>query len=107
MAGTIAGGLKAAATNRKLHGDDFYARIGRKGGQKGHTGGFAANPLLAKLAGARGGRRSRRGPSLEAQWIYKNRKELNKRIAQGKYTAEDIAKKTGLTVRVVQNYLQK
>lgn len=107
MAGTKAGGLKAAATNRKLYGDDFYSRIGRKGGQSGNTGGFAANPAMAKLAGAKGGRRSHRGPSPEAQWIYKNRKELNKRIAQGKYTAEDIAKKTGLTVRVVQNYLQK
>lgn len=107
MAGTIAGGLKAAATNRKLYGDDFYARIGRQGGQNGHTGGFAANPAMAKIVGARGGRRSRRGPSLEAQWIYKNRKELNKRIAQGKYTAEDIAKKTGLSIWVVRNYLKK
>jgi len=63
MAGTKAGGLKAAATNRAKYGDDFYQNIGRKGGQKGHTGGFAANPELAKLAGAKGGRKSRRGPA--------------------------------------------
>ena len=60
MAGTKAGGLKAAATNLRLHGADFYARIGKKGGESGHTGGFAANPGLAKLAGAKGGRNSSR-----------------------------------------------
>lgn len=60
MAGTKAGGIKAAATNRAKFGHDFYAKIGRKGGQRGHTGGFAANPDLARVAGAKGGRISRR-----------------------------------------------
>jgi len=60
MAGTKAGGIKAAATNKAKHGADFYARIGRIGGQRGHTGGFAANPQLARIAGAKGGRVSRR-----------------------------------------------
>lgn len=60
MAGTIAGGRKAAKTNIKLYGEDFYARIGAKGGRNGHTGGFAANPALARIAGAKGGRKSRR-----------------------------------------------
>lgn len=63
MSGTKAGGLKAAATNKKIHGDDFYRRIGKKGGQNGHTGGFAANRELARAAGAKGGRISRRGPT--------------------------------------------
>jgi len=61
MAGTKAGGRKAAATNKAKYGKDFYAAIGKKGGQNGHTGGFAANPALAKIAGAKGGRISRRG----------------------------------------------
>ena len=60
MAGTKAGGQKAAATNKARHGADFYANIGRKGGQLGRTGGFAANPELARIAGAKGGRVSRR-----------------------------------------------
>ncbi len=60
MAGTKAGGQKAAATNKARHGSDFYAKIGRKGGQNGRTGGFAANPALARIAGAKGGRISRR-----------------------------------------------
>jgi len=61
MAGTKAGGMKAAATNKAKYGVNFYAEIGQKGGKNGHTGGFYANPALAKIAGARGGRVSRRG----------------------------------------------
>lgn len=61
MAGTVKGGKAAAATNKKKHGADFYARIGAMGGKKGRTGGFAANPDLARIAGAKGGRISRRG----------------------------------------------
>ncbi len=60
MAGTKAGGQKAAARNKKLYGADFYARIGAKGGKKGRTGGFYANRELARIAGAKGGRISRR-----------------------------------------------
>ena len=60
MAGTKDGGMRAAQTNKAKHGSDFYARIGAKGGRKGRTGGFFANRELARLAGAKGGRISRR-----------------------------------------------
>ncbi|MCD1275823.1 MAG: general stress protein [Candidatus Nanogingivalaceae bacterium] len=60
MAGTKVGGMKAAQKNLAKD-PNFYAKIGRKGGQNGHTGGFAANPELARIAGAKGGRISRRG----------------------------------------------
>jgi hypothetical protein len=63
MAGTTAGGAKAAATNKAKYGADFYARIGAAGGQNGRTGGFYANRELARKAGAKGGRLSRRGKS--------------------------------------------
>ena len=63
MAGTKAGGIKAARTNKKKYGRKFYAEIGAKGGRNGHTGGFAANPELAKIAGAKGGKKSKRGPA--------------------------------------------
>ena len=36
MAGTKEGAKKASATNRERYGDDFYSRIGRKGGENGH-----------------------------------------------------------------------
>lgn len=59
MPGTVAGGKKAAAKN--LQKDPlFYAKIGKKGGENGHTGGFAANPELARIAGKKGGEISRR-----------------------------------------------
>ena len=60
MAGTVQGGKAAAATNKAKYGKDFYAKIGAKGGKLGKTGGFAANRELARLAGAKGGRVSRR-----------------------------------------------
>lgn len=59
MAGTKAGGQKAAAKNL-LRDPFFYAKIGAKGGRKGTTGGFAANPELARIAGKKGGQISRR-----------------------------------------------
>lgn len=60
MAGTKEGGKKAAATNKAKYGAEFYAKIGANGGKMGHTGGFYANRELARVAGARGGRISRR-----------------------------------------------
>ena len=72
MAGTKAGGAKSAVANKLRHGKDFYARIGRMGGKKGTTGGFASDKKgkdgltgyeRAKIAGAKGGKLSRRGPA--------------------------------------------
>lgn len=63
MAGTIQGGRRAAEKNRQKHGSDFYARIGRMGGRRGRTGGFAAGQEGRKRAsyyGAIGGSISRR-----------------------------------------------
>lgn len=60
MAGTKTGGKAAAQTNKTKYGPDFYARIGAIGGRKGTTGGFAANRELARIAGRKGGRVSRR-----------------------------------------------
>ena len=55
------GGIRAAAKIKAERGEDFYREIGAKGGRNGHTGGFASNPELARIAGAKGGRISRRG----------------------------------------------
>lgn len=76
MVGTKAGGAKAAKKNKERYGDDFYRMIGSKGGQNGHTGGFASNRELARTAGAKGGRKSRRtgvttGQGKEKEYIWK------------------------------------
>ena len=65
MAGTKAGGKRAAATNIRKYGEDFYRKIGAKGGRLGRTGGFYADRGLARRAGAMGGRISRRGKVLK------------------------------------------
>ena len=66
MAGTVAGGLKAAQKNMASN-PNFYKEIGAVGGRNGNTGGFAANPELARIAGAIGGRKSRRRPKVATQ----------------------------------------
>ncbi|MBM4646553.1 hypothetical protein GS464_29720 [Rhodococcus hoagii] len=65
MVQTKAGAKKAAATIRKAHGKNYWKEIGSLGGKAPYTGkkGFAANPELAREAGARGGRKSKRTAS--------------------------------------------
>ena len=73
MAGTIIGGKRAASSNKKRHGDDFYVRIGQRGGRVSRTGGFASNKVgddgltgrqRAKQAGRLGGTISKRGKAV-------------------------------------------
>jgi len=59
MAGTTIGGRKAAIRN-VAKDPDFYRKIGAKGGAASGTGGFYANRELARIAGAIGGRISRK-----------------------------------------------
>ena len=63
MAGTAKGGRVAAEKNKKKYGHDFYVRIGRMGGRRSRTGGFAAGEEGRKRAsyyGSIGGTVSRR-----------------------------------------------
>lgn len=60
MPGTKFGGELAAKTNKKRYGKDFYERIGAMGGKISKGGGFAANPELARIAGRKGGKASRK-----------------------------------------------
>lgn len=69
MPGTKDGGIKARDTNKSRHGEDFYQRIGQIGGRKGTTGGFWANRELARIAGAKGGKASRRGKAKKKEVV--------------------------------------
>lgn len=63
IAGTKAGGRKAAATNKEKYGDDYYVKMGAKGGSvSGIAKGWALqSPEKRREAGRRGGKLSRRG----------------------------------------------
>ncbi|MYB40113.1 hypothetical protein F4X86_02455 [Candidatus Saccharibacteria bacterium] len=78
MSGNSDGGRLAAATIRAKHGRDFYVKIGQLGGRKSRNGGFASPKVgkdgltgaqRAKLAGARGGAKSRRGKATAVRRI--------------------------------------
>lgn len=69
MPGTKIGGQRAAATNKKRYGNEFYAMIGAAGGKMSRGGGFAANRELAKVAGRKGGIKSRRGKKKDDQQL--------------------------------------
>lgn len=103
MAGTKAGGLKASETNKKLHGSDFYAKIGAKGGRKCCVKGFGANPELAKIAGAKGGAKSHRGIS---QKYVERIKEARKMYDEG-VIVEQIAAHFGVSASTVYHYLSR
>jgi len=60
MAGTRAGGLQATKTNKERHGNDFFKKIGAKGGYAKVPKGFAVSGLASE-AGKVGGRISKRG----------------------------------------------
>ena len=59
MAGTKAGGQKAAQKNKEKYGKEFYANIGAKGGKAKTAKGFAKNRDLARAAGCKGGKAKR------------------------------------------------
>ncbi len=84
IAGTKAGGAKAAATNKAKYGADYYAKIGQMGGQNSYTGGFAANPELARIAGRKGGRISRRSKATHHIYytVYDDQNRVVKRYKQ-------------------------
>lgn len=84
MTGTKIGGLKTRQTNLQKHGNDFYARIGAMGGRNGHTGGFASNPALARIAGRKGGRISTRKGIKNGEGKWKQHKNTYKIIKDGK-----------------------
>ncbi len=66
MAGSKAGGKRAAQTIKERYGEGFYQRIAKLSNASWEKNGrmprgFAANPELARVAGRRGGLKSRRG----------------------------------------------
>lgn len=103
MSGTKEGGLKAVATNKSRHGENFYAEIGKKGGMNGHTGGFAANRELARKAGAKGGKISRRGQGIQKKLDEIFAPFITEELEKGS-SIHYIAKKIGVSDSTIKKY---
>ena len=97
MAGTKAGAIKSKATIL-ARDPDFYKRIGQKGGRRSTTGGFACTEVgddgltgaeRAKIAGAKGGRISRRGQKKATKINVRNVDESSSHICVVKVGYED------------------
>ena len=104
MPGTKVGGLKTVATNKARYGEDFYKRIGAKGGRNGHSGGFASDHERAKIAGAKGGRISKRD-EVERWWSIFG-KEVETRMESGD-TCKEIADDMGLSYQSLMYRIRK
>jgi len=103
MSGNRSGGLKAAKTNKERYGDTYYADMGRKGGMNGHTGGFASNPERARIAGAKGGRASKRGENLQKKLDEVFSSYINEQIEEGK-SIHAIAQRIGVSDYTIKRY---
>lgn len=88
MAGTKAGGLKTREKNLAKD-PNYYANMGRIGGKKSSTGGFASDVIgedgltgkqRARIAGAKGGTISRRGSKKTTEVIEPKPKSVWQRI---------------------------
>lgn len=94
MTGTVIGGKRAAKTNKERHGEDFFVRIGRRGGKNGTTGGFGSDKVgkdgltgaeRARIAGRKGGKKSKRGAAKSKETTPKpEKKSFLKRLFGGK-----------------------
>lgn len=87
MAGSKLGGLHAAETNKEKYGPDFYAKIGKLGGQAGRGYAFGHGKVDPARAGQVGGKKSRR---IYTEQDRQRQSELmKKRHAEGRYNRKE------------------
>lgn len=96
-----------ATMEARLGGPDgvkkMMQKMGKKGGMASSTGGFAANPELAREAGAKGGKTSHRGEPV--RWLLdKHKDEILRLVAEGESRA-GIARKFGVSAKSIHNFL--
>lgn len=95
-------------TMEEKYGDvsQKMASIGAKGGKACFTSkGFAANRELARMAGAVGGFKSRRGKSYLKE-LDSKREEMEQALSEGQSIA-DIARLVGKPYGAVRHYIRK
>ena len=101
------GGLKARDLVKATYGEDFYQRIGKIGGlAKRSPGGFAVNRELARIAGSKGGKISRRRGSVGGDRFKNNLPTIRRMLEEGK-TAAEISRQIGMRQATYNYHLQK
>ncbi len=90
---------------------DYFKKIGTKGGRNGkgvnYRGGFASNPALAKIAGAKGGRCSTRRSKHECDKEWNDNKGKIMRMYYEGYTVKDIANTLNLNYSSIRRKIQE
>lgn len=85
--------------------------IGRIGGQNGkgpdYKGGFAGNPELARKAGAKGGKISRRGPSNKTQKLIDANYTKISLMVMDNHSVKDIAEETGIPKHLLYKFIRE
>lgn len=104
MSGTRDGGKKAAIANRERHGADYYKRIGAIGGKRSQNGGFASDKVgkdgltgaeRARIAGAKGGARSKRGPAKHKAMPHVTNEEVRESKEKGGWKWPFLGRRNG------------
>lgn len=95
MTQTKEGARKAVESTLARYGKDFYRTIGRKGGRSGNTGGFHANPALARIAGRKGGLISRK--KVKNYHLYQDGDKV------GDYTCGELMERFGCSANLLLN----
>lgn len=85
--------------------NEHFRKMGAKGGINGHTGGFAANKELAKVAGAKGGKNSTRGAAVWPE-IEKHKDEVRNLYLMG-IGIPEISRRLGFTNASIRLYIKK
>lgn len=81
------------------------AQVGSIGGRKSHGGGFSQNPALARIAGAKGGRTSRRGASVQGL-IEEHKDDILSAYRAGA-SVPQIAKNVGVSYTTLLKWFHK
>lgn len=104
MAGTHEGGVKAAATNKRINGADYYRRLGAKGGRNGHGGGFASmNKEDVARCGRRGGSKSVRSKAISKE----TKAQICSDYILGLFTMKEIASRHKVSVASVAKAIKE
>ena len=96
-------------TMKEKHGDisKFFITIGAKGGANGHTGGFAGNSELARKAGTKGGRVSKRSYKTYTKEWYEMRERIIVDYKQYNMSIKELSRKYEIPYHTLRRHIKE